>query len=112
MQEADRWEESLLDAMIDETVKSIEDSFRGKVAEEDVLIDVSLFQSLNSLCYCILHHCTFQPVVFYFGTKVVQNPVDKIWFYSKLDPNHTFHIKRDQVLLLLYTPLVHTNYNA
>jgi len=37
--------------MIDETVKSIQESFKGKVAEEDVLIDVSLFQSVYTLCY-------------------------------------------------------------
>jgi len=43
-EERDRWEESFIDAMIDETVKSIQESFQGKVAEEDVLIDVSLFQ--------------------------------------------------------------------
>jgi len=43
LQEADRQEESL---NTEETKKSIQESFQGKVAdlEEDVLIDVSLLQ--------------------------------------------------------------------
>jgi len=43
-EEADRWEDSLINTMVEETKKSIQESFQGKVAEEDVLIDVSLFQ--------------------------------------------------------------------
>lgn len=42
-------------------------------------------------------HKLLQTVEFRFGTKNCENPVEKVFFYSKIDTNLPFHIKRDQV---------------
>ena len=71
-------------------------------SDDDILTDV---KGLHSYSWksCMTYICAYvvfylmQDVVFRFGTKSTPNPVDEVPFYSKLDPNRTIPIKKDQV---------------
>jgi HD superfamily phosphohydrolase len=49
----------------------------------------------------ILTTCRILPVEYYFGTKDCENPVDEVFFYSKLDTSCPFNLKKEQVSRIL-----------
>lgn len=74
------------------------EQFKQEAKERATLKDCVM---LVSICrYTDLQsntHQLLQTVEFRFGTKDCENPVEKVFFYSKIDTNLPFHIKRDQV---------------